>query len=181
MLAIMENFQDEAGGIAVPQVLVEFGAPARLGPVAAPETPKGARAPSGWVSVLRTGSPHTPCRQAGGSAAITSNEGSTAAERPMLAACGQSCLGVVLALGGASALVAFAAGAVFRYVADGNAKRAGTLGLLVGAVGLVGGDVRLRLVGELVVERVFVRFVRRRAPPGAQLDPLRRRAPRGAE
>ncbi len=35
MLAIMENFQDEAGGIAVPPVLVEFGAPARLGPAGA--------------------------------------------------------------------------------------------------------------------------------------------------
>ncbi len=35
MLAIMENFQDEAGGIAVPPVLVELGAPARLGPAGA--------------------------------------------------------------------------------------------------------------------------------------------------
>src|SRR3954453_14994977 len=34
MLAILENFQDEAGGIAVPPALVEYGAPARLGPVA---------------------------------------------------------------------------------------------------------------------------------------------------
>jgi seryl-tRNA synthetase len=32
MLAIMENFQDEAGGVAVPASLVEFGAPQRLGP-----------------------------------------------------------------------------------------------------------------------------------------------------
>jgi seryl-tRNA synthetase len=32
MLAIMENFQDEAGAVSVPPVLVEFGAPARLGP-----------------------------------------------------------------------------------------------------------------------------------------------------
>ena len=35
MLAIMENFQDEAGGVTVPQALVEHGAPGRLGPVAA--------------------------------------------------------------------------------------------------------------------------------------------------
>jgi seryl-tRNA synthetase len=32
MLAVLENFQDEGGGVAVPQVLQEFGAPARLGP-----------------------------------------------------------------------------------------------------------------------------------------------------
>jgi seryl-tRNA synthetase len=32
MLAIMENFQDEAGGVTVPASLVEFGAPQRLGP-----------------------------------------------------------------------------------------------------------------------------------------------------
>jgi seryl-tRNA synthetase len=31
MIAILENFQDEGGAIAVPPVLVEFGAPARLG------------------------------------------------------------------------------------------------------------------------------------------------------
>jgi seryl-tRNA synthetase len=31
MLAIMENFQDEGGGVAVPDVLVGYGAPARLG------------------------------------------------------------------------------------------------------------------------------------------------------
>ena len=31
MLAIMENFQDEDGSIAVPEPLVEFGAPAKLG------------------------------------------------------------------------------------------------------------------------------------------------------
>ena len=35
MLAIMENFQDEAGGITVPEALVAFGAPARLGPAPA--------------------------------------------------------------------------------------------------------------------------------------------------
>ena len=32
MLAVLENFQDEAGTIAVPECLVAFGAPARLGP-----------------------------------------------------------------------------------------------------------------------------------------------------
>jgi seryl-tRNA synthetase len=32
MLAIMENFQDAAGGIDVPACLAEFGAPSRLGP-----------------------------------------------------------------------------------------------------------------------------------------------------
>jgi seryl-tRNA synthetase len=32
MLAIMENFQDAAGGIDVPECLVEFGAPKRMGP-----------------------------------------------------------------------------------------------------------------------------------------------------
>jgi seryl-tRNA synthetase len=32
MLAIMENFQDAAGGIDVPGCLVDFGAPARMGP-----------------------------------------------------------------------------------------------------------------------------------------------------
>jgi seryl-tRNA synthetase len=32
MLAVMENFQDAAGGIDVPPCLVEFGAPPRLGP-----------------------------------------------------------------------------------------------------------------------------------------------------
>ena len=31
MLAIMENFQDEAGGIDVPEVLTGFGAPPTLG------------------------------------------------------------------------------------------------------------------------------------------------------
>jgi seryl-tRNA synthetase len=31
MIAILENFQDEGGAIAVPPVLTEFGAPARLG------------------------------------------------------------------------------------------------------------------------------------------------------
>ncbi|MFN2470750.1 MAG: serine--tRNA ligase [Gaiellaceae bacterium] len=35
MLAIMENFQDEAGAVAVPGCLVALGAPARLGPVLA--------------------------------------------------------------------------------------------------------------------------------------------------
>jgi seryl-tRNA synthetase len=34
MLAILENFQDEAGDVAVPEVLVPFGAPARVGPSA---------------------------------------------------------------------------------------------------------------------------------------------------
>jgi seryl-tRNA synthetase len=32
MLAVMENFQDEAGAVAIPDVLVQFGAPSRLGP-----------------------------------------------------------------------------------------------------------------------------------------------------
>jgi seryl-tRNA synthetase len=32
MLAILENFQDEAGNVAVPGVLVPYGAPARIGP-----------------------------------------------------------------------------------------------------------------------------------------------------
>ena len=31
-LAVLENFQDEGGGVAVPEVLTSFGAPARLGP-----------------------------------------------------------------------------------------------------------------------------------------------------
>jgi seryl-tRNA synthetase len=31
LIAIMENFQDEDGSIAVPEVLIEFGAPAKLG------------------------------------------------------------------------------------------------------------------------------------------------------
>ena len=31
MIAILEDFQDEDGSIAVPSPLVEFGAPARLG------------------------------------------------------------------------------------------------------------------------------------------------------
>ncbi len=35
MLAVMENFQDEAGAVAVPECLVELGAPPRLGPVLA--------------------------------------------------------------------------------------------------------------------------------------------------
>jgi seryl-tRNA synthetase len=35
MLAIMENFQDEAGGITVPEALAAYGAPPRLGPAAA--------------------------------------------------------------------------------------------------------------------------------------------------
>ena len=35
LIAIMENFQDEDGSIAVPEVLGEFGAPRRLGRVAA--------------------------------------------------------------------------------------------------------------------------------------------------
>ncbi len=30
LIALMENFQDEAGEIAVPDVLTQFGAPARL-------------------------------------------------------------------------------------------------------------------------------------------------------
>jgi seryl-tRNA synthetase len=32
-LAVLENFQDESGAVAVPEVLTEFGAPPRLGPV----------------------------------------------------------------------------------------------------------------------------------------------------
>jgi len=31
-LAVLENFQDKSGGVAVPDVLTSFGAPARLGP-----------------------------------------------------------------------------------------------------------------------------------------------------
>jgi seryl-tRNA synthetase len=31
MIAVLENFQDEGGAIAVPEPLTEFGAPARLG------------------------------------------------------------------------------------------------------------------------------------------------------
>ena len=31
MIAILENFQDEHGSVAVPEPLYEFGAPARLG------------------------------------------------------------------------------------------------------------------------------------------------------
>ena len=33
IIAIMENFQDEAGSIAVPEALWDFGAPRRLGDV----------------------------------------------------------------------------------------------------------------------------------------------------
>ncbi len=33
MLALLENFQDEGGAVAVPEVLHEFGAPQRLGAV----------------------------------------------------------------------------------------------------------------------------------------------------
>jgi seryl-tRNA synthetase len=33
MLAIMENFQDEGGSVAIPEPLLEFGAPKRIGPV----------------------------------------------------------------------------------------------------------------------------------------------------
>ena len=36
LLAVMETFQDEDGSIAVPECLVEAGAPARLGGVRAP-------------------------------------------------------------------------------------------------------------------------------------------------
>jgi seryl-tRNA synthetase len=36
LLAVMENFQDDGGSIAVPPPLVEFGAPRRVGPTAAP-------------------------------------------------------------------------------------------------------------------------------------------------
>jgi seryl-tRNA synthetase len=32
MIAVLENFQDEGGAVAVPQVLVPFGAPARIEP-----------------------------------------------------------------------------------------------------------------------------------------------------
>ena len=32
LIAVLENFQDEGGGVAVPDVLVEFGAPARIKP-----------------------------------------------------------------------------------------------------------------------------------------------------
>jgi seryl-tRNA synthetase len=31
VIAIMENFQDEAGAVAVPEALWEYGAPRRLG------------------------------------------------------------------------------------------------------------------------------------------------------
>jgi seryl-tRNA synthetase len=34
MLAVLENFQDEDGGVAVPEALVAFGAPARIEPAA---------------------------------------------------------------------------------------------------------------------------------------------------
>jgi seryl-tRNA synthetase len=36
LIAIMENFQDEDGAVAVPDVLTEFGAPRRLGPDRSP-------------------------------------------------------------------------------------------------------------------------------------------------
>jgi seryl-tRNA synthetase len=29
---VLENFQDESGGVAVPEVLTQFGAPARIEP-----------------------------------------------------------------------------------------------------------------------------------------------------
>ena len=32
LIAVLENFQDEGGAVAVPEVLVEFGAPARIEP-----------------------------------------------------------------------------------------------------------------------------------------------------
>ena len=32
MLAILENFQDEGGAVAVPEALGRFGAPARIEP-----------------------------------------------------------------------------------------------------------------------------------------------------
>jgi seryl-tRNA synthetase len=32
MLAIVENFQDEGGAVAVPEVLTGFGAPSRIEP-----------------------------------------------------------------------------------------------------------------------------------------------------
>ena len=32
LIAVLENFQDEGGAVAVPDVLVEFGAPARIEP-----------------------------------------------------------------------------------------------------------------------------------------------------
>ena len=31
MIAILENFQDDDGSVSVPEPLVEFGAPAKLG------------------------------------------------------------------------------------------------------------------------------------------------------
>jgi seryl-tRNA synthetase len=36
MLAVMENFQDDGGSVAVPEALVDFGAPRRLGTAAVP-------------------------------------------------------------------------------------------------------------------------------------------------
>jgi seryl-tRNA synthetase len=36
MIALLENFQDEGGSIAVPQALWDFGAPHRLGRERAP-------------------------------------------------------------------------------------------------------------------------------------------------
>jgi seryl-tRNA synthetase len=36
MLAIMENFQDEGGSVAIPEVLLEHGAPQRLGAIPSP-------------------------------------------------------------------------------------------------------------------------------------------------
>ena len=32
MIAVLENFQDESGAVSVPDVLAEFGAPARIEP-----------------------------------------------------------------------------------------------------------------------------------------------------
>ena len=32
MIAVLENFQDESGAVSVPEVLVDFGAPARIEP-----------------------------------------------------------------------------------------------------------------------------------------------------
>jgi seryl-tRNA synthetase len=36
MLAVLENFQDDRGDVAVPEALVEFGAPRRVGSAAVP-------------------------------------------------------------------------------------------------------------------------------------------------
>ena len=139
-----------AGAIAVPPVLVEFGAPGTARSGRRLRRQRALARPPAGMSVLRTGSPQTPSMQA------AEARPSPRTRDPRPASYARPVRSVILAIGGACALVAFAAAGLFFVVAarqEGYSE--GTPGQL-GGMCLIGG------IAILAATYFLARALRRR-------------------